>query len=138
MNSVEYYDDSIATTPTSAIVALRAFPGRSKVIILGGSHKGSDYSDLARELIQHDAHALLIGDEAQTIATTCEQAGFHNFEIIENATAEAFTSRAAELAHPDSVVLLSPASASFGLFKDYADRGDQFVAAVHGLERNHN
>ena len=133
VNGLEYYDDSIATTPTSAIAALRAFGDRQKVIILGGSSKGSDFSELARELTRHDVHAILIGDEAQTIAAACEAAGFKNYEIIENATAELFTRRAAELAQPGSVVLLSPASASFGLFKNYADRGDQFIAAVNSL-----
>lgn len=133
VNDVEYYDDSIATTPTSAIAALRAFGDKQKVIILGGSSKGSDFSDLAQELTTHDAYALLIGDEAQTIAAACEAAGFTKYEIIENATAELFTRRAAEVARAGSVVLLSPASASFGLFKNYADRGDQFIAAVNSL-----
>lgn len=136
VDGVEYYDDSIATTPTSAIAALRAFPDSKKVIILGGSSKGSDYSELAEELTRHDVHAILIGEEAATIATACQDYGFEAYEIIDNATAEAFTQRAAELASPGSVVLLSPASASFGLFKDYADRGDQYVAAVHRLGKS--
>lgn len=133
VNDVEYYDDSIATTPTSAVAALRAFKDKSKVIILGGSYKGSDFSELAYELTRHEVKAILIGNEAQKIATACEAAGFRNYEIIEQATAEKFTRRAAELARPGSVVLLSPASASFGLFKNYADRGDQFIAAVQSL-----
>lgn len=133
VNDVDYYDDSIATTPSSAIAALRAFPNRNKVIILGGSYKGSDFSELGRELTQHDVRAILIGDEASKIAAACDAAGFSNYEILENATAELFTRRAVELATPGGVVLLSPASASFGLFKNYADRGEQFIAAVKGL-----
>lgn len=133
VNDVEYYDDSIATTPSSAIAALRAFPDTKKVIILGGSSKGSDYSELAGELARHDVQAILIGDEASTIARACEAKDFHRFEVITNATAEAFTKRAAEFAQPGSVVLLSPAAASFGLFKDYAERGEQFAAAVKAL-----
>ncbi len=132
-HGVEYYDDSIATTPGSAIAALRAFPDKQKVIILGGSSKGSDFSELATELTQHNAYALLIGDEAPVIAAALEAAGFSSFEILEAPTAESFTRRAAELAAPGSVVLLSPASASFGLFKNYADRGEQFIAAVKSL-----
>ena len=133
VNGVDYYDDSIATTPTSAIAALRAFADKPKVIILGGSYKGSDFSELAKELTHHKVHAILIGDEARTIAAACDAQNFHEYEIIENATSEAFTKRAAELAVPGGVVLLSPASASFGLFKNYADRGDQFIAAVKAL-----
>lgn len=133
VNDVEYYDDSIATTPTSAVAALRAFANKPKVIILGGSFKGSDFTELARELLNHDVEAVLIGQEAETIAHACETAGFKNYEIMQEATAELFTKRAAELAKPGSVVLLSPASASFDLFKNYADRGDQFIAAVNNL-----
>jgi UDP-N-acetylmuramoylalanine--D-glutamate ligase len=66
MNGVRYYDDSIATTPGSAIAALQAFPDTQKTIILGGSYKGSDFTELAHELTQHRVRALLIGDEAQT------------------------------------------------------------------------
>jgi UDP-N-acetylmuramoylalanine--D-glutamate ligase len=132
VNGVDYYDDSIATTPTSAIAALRAFDG-PKIIILGGSSKGSDFRELAVELTRHDAQAILIGQEAPTIAEELRRAGFDRFEIIENATAEQFVARARDLAQPGSIVLLSPAAASFGLFKNYADRGDQFVAAVNAL-----
>lgn len=133
VNGVEYYDDSIATTPASAVAALRAFKDTPKVIILGGSYKGSDFSELAEELTLHEVKALLIGTEAQRIATACEAAGFRNYEFIEDATMQNLTRRATELAQLGGVVLLSPASASFGLFKNYADRGDQFIAAVQSL-----
>jgi UDP-N-acetylmuramoylalanine--D-glutamate ligase len=137
MNGVRYYDDSIATTPGSAIAALQAFPDTQKTIILGGSYKGSDFTELAHELTQHRVRALLIGDEAQRIAAACEAAGFRNYEIIEGvaapAVAETVTRRAAELSQPGSVVLLSPAAASFGIFKNYVDRGEQFIAAVKAL-----
>jgi UDP-N-acetylmuramoylalanine--D-glutamate ligase len=132
VNGVDYYDDSIATTPGSAIAALRAFD-RPKVIILGGSSKGSDFSGLADELTRHDAQAILIGEEAERIAEALRSTGFESFEIIQDATADKFVRRASELAQPGSVVLLSPSAASFGLFKNYADRGEQFCAAVNSL-----
>jgi UDP-N-acetylmuramoylalanine--D-glutamate ligase len=132
VNGVDYYDDSIATTPGSAVAALRAFD-RPEVIILGGSSKGSDFSTLADELTRHDAQAILIGDEAERIAEALRNTGFESFEIMEDATAEKIVRRASELAQPGSVVLLSPSAASFGLFKNYADRGEQFVAAVNSL-----
>lgn len=133
VQGVDYYDDSIATTPGSAIAALRAFADKPKVIILGGSYKGSDFTDLALELTKHDAKAILIGDEAQRIVEAFRVVEFTNYEIIESATAEMFTRKASELAQPGGVVLLSPAAASFGLFKNYVDRGDQFIAAVNAL-----
>jgi len=133
VNGVDYYNDSIATTPSSAIAALRSFADKPKVIILGGSSKGSDFAELAGELTKHDVQAILIGDEATRISEALNAVGFSNYEIIENATAELFTRIAAGKAQPGSVVLLSPAAASFGLFKNYADRGDQFIAAVNNL-----
>ena len=132
VDGVKYYDDSIATTPSSAIAALRSFNGL-KVIILGGSSKGSDFNELGRELTKHDARAILIGDEAKNIAEACRNAGFSNFEIIDNPTATTIVERAHSLANPGDVVLLSPSSASFGLFRNYVDRGEQFTAAVNKL-----
>lgn len=135
VNDVEYFDDSIATTPTSAVAALRAFPKKSKVIILGGSYKGSDFTIVAEELLRHDVKAVLIGEEAARIEKALNEVGFTAYEIVEDATAEKFTNRAAALAQPGGVVLLSPSAASFGLFKNYADRGDQFIQAVKNLKK---
>lgn len=132
IDGVDYYDDSIATTPTSAIAALRSF-SQPKVIILGGSKKGSDFTELAEEMTKHDVQAILIGDEASTIAEAFRKVGFTAFTEIENATMPAVVAKAHELAQPGSVVLLSPSAASFGLFKNYADRGDHFIAAVNQL-----
>lgn len=132
VDGVKYYDDSIATTPSSAIAALRAFDG-SKVIILGGSSKGSDFTELVIELTKHRVKAILIGDEASKIAKACRENGFNNLEIIDNPTMENIVNRARDLSESGGVVLLSPASASFGLFKNYVDRGNQFNEAVNKL-----
>jgi len=132
VDDVRYYDDSIATTPSSAIAALRTFNG-PKVIILGGSSKGSDYSELGRELSRQDVKALLIGDEAAVIAEACEVAGFTDYKVINFTNMDELVASAKLLSNSGGVVLLSPASASFGLFKDYADRGNQFDQAVGRL-----
>lgn len=137
VNDVAYYDDSIATTPGSAIAALRAFQTKPRVIILGGSYKGSDFSELAQELVAQTnkapVTALLIGAETDRIAEALDQMGFPSYEKLGDTTADAFTKRAAEISQPGGVVLLSPAAASFGLFKNYVDRGEQFIAAVKNL-----
>lgn len=132
---VDYFDDSIATTPGSAIAALRAFD-QPKVIILGGSKKGSDFSELAEEMTKHDVKAILIGDEAETIAEALNRVDFKDFGVLQDANGDKIVNEARQLAQPGSVVLLSPAAASFGLFKNYADRGDQFIAAVNALPEN--
>ena len=132
VDGVRYFDDSIATTPNSAIAALRAF-SQPKIIILGGSSKSSDFLELGRELTRQDVKAILIGAEAENIAQACQISGFSDYEILEQANATKFVERARVLAAPGSVVLLSPACASFGLFKNYSDRGDQYIAAVEAL-----
>ena len=132
VDGVKYYDDSIATIPGAAIAALKSFE-QNKVIILGGSSKGSDFTQLGKELVGQNVKAILIGAEADNIALACKQAGFSDFEIIEDPTMTKVVNRARELSEPGGVVLLSPASASFGLFKNYTDRGEQFEAAVLAL-----
>lgn len=129
---VQYYDDSIATTPSSTIAALRSFD-QPKVIILGGSYKGSDFSDLAKELLNHQVYGILIGDEAPTISKALDEVGFTSYEVLASGDMSEVVDRSHNVAKSGSVVLLSPASASFGLFRDYVDRGNQFSAAVNKL-----
>jgi UDP-N-acetylmuramoylalanine--D-glutamate ligase len=129
---VDYYDDSIATTPGATIAVLRSFED-SKVIILGGSSKGSDFTELGVELCQHDVKAIIVGAESDNIIAACNAAGFSNYETAMSYDFSVIVDRARVLAGGEGVVLLSPACASFGDFKNYADRGDQFSAAVMAL-----
>lgn len=133
VDGVGYYDDSIATTPSSAIAALRSFDNQHKVVILGGSSKGSGFSELAKELMKHDSFALLVGAVAGEIAEEFNRVGYNNYETLDDAAMPTVVEKAKERAAGRGVVLLSPAAASFGLFKNYADRGDQFIDAVNGL-----
>jgi UDP-N-acetylmuramoylalanine--D-glutamate ligase len=132
IDGVRYYDDSFGTTPETAIVALQAFK-EPKVIILGGSDKGASYEDLARS-VQHGnvREALLIGDQAERIREALEKAGFHDY-IDGGTTMAEIIAGARAAAKPGDVVLLSTGCASFGLFKDYKDRGNQFKIAVQNL-----
>jgi len=131
---VDYYDDSIGTTPGSAIAALRSF-AQPKVIILGGSDKGADFSALAAEVAQQSIRGvILIGQMRQTLRTALEGAGVEPAAMFDSqASMKTIVARAAELARPGDVVILSPACASFDMFHDYKDRGDQFVRAVEEL-----
>lgn len=131
---VKYYDDSIATIPGAAVAALKSFAGH-KVAILGGSYKGSDFSDLAVEVKRQDADVVLIGAEAERIAEAFDQVGAKRYEIMSGSavTMDMIVARAQQLANPGDTVLLSPAAASFGMFKNYVDRGNQFQAAVNKL-----
>jgi UDP-N-acetylmuramoylalanine--D-glutamate ligase len=134
LHDVSYYDDSIATTIGSTIAALNTFR-QPKVLILGGSDKGANYKELADEAKKHViSHVILIGDEASKIEKAFKKANIGPLVNLGSDTTMAeVVSRAHELAKPGDVVILSPACASFGMFKNYADRGDQFIAAVNNL-----
>jgi len=132
LNGVRYFDDSFGTTPETAIVALQAF-SEPKVIVLGGSDKRASYDELAKAVASSNVRkALLIGDQAGRIQTALEQAGFTNFAPGGD-DMKAIVANAQAAAQSGDVVLLSPACASFGMFIDYKDRGNQFKQAVQAL-----
>lgn len=135
-DGVRFYDDSISTTPGSAIAALRAF-NQPKVMILGGSDKGADYSTLAQEFVNSDSlrSVLLVGSNAERIATVLRQAGLSDALMMQKGriSMTEVVQAATDLARPGDVVVLSPAAASFDQYKNYSDRGEQFVAAVEAL-----
>jgi len=126
IEEVEYFDDSKGTNVGATAAALAGLGvDRRVVLILGGEGKGQDFSPLAPALARHAAHVLLIGRDAPLIA-----------KVVQGercASLEAAVARAAELAKPGEAVLLSPACASFDMFRDYRHRGEVFAAAVKGL-----
>lgn len=133
-SGVKYYDDSIATTPGSAIAAIDAFE-QPKVLILGGHDKGGDYTALAREIAQKNMRAVvLMGSNAEKIAKTIAEIAPQTELIMRGKVAMSEIVRtAATAAQAGDVVILCPAAASFDQFTSYDDRGNQFVAAVEAL-----
>lgn len=129
-HGVKYYDDSIATTPGSAIAALRSFEG-PKVIILGGEGKGARYDEIISVAKQTGAKIIANGQVGPEIHALAQSAGVQS-EYVEGLM-NTVVPAAAKAADGEGVVLLSPAATSFGLYKNYADRGDQFVRAVEAL-----
>jgi len=131
VDEVLYYDDSIATTSGSAIAAINALD-MPKLLILGGKDKGADYTELVKRCKQTDTHVLTIGANGPAIAKLCQKQHVAVTELSGKTMPE-IVAEAQRLAGPGSVVILSPAAASFDMFANYADRGDQFIAAVEGL-----
>lgn len=132
LDSISYYDDSFGTAPETAIVAIQAFT-ETTVIILGGSDKGASYDELAKTVATGNVRAaVLIGDQAPRIQAALEQAGFTNF-VPGGDTMTEIVDAARGLAKPGDVVLLSTACASFDMFANYKDRGEQFKQAVQAL-----
>jgi UDP-N-acetylmuramoylalanine--D-glutamate ligase len=121
---VEWYDDSKGTNVGATIAALRGL-GKKTVLILGGEGKGQDFTPLREQVAQFASHVLLIGRDAPLIA---KAVGGERCRSLEAAVL-----RAAELARSGEAVLLSPACASFDMFRDYKHRGDAFAAAVKAL-----
>ena len=133
-NGVKYYDDSISTTPGSAVAALRAF-AEPKVLILGGSDKGADYRELASEITAQQMRAVIInGENASEIAKALNEKKVScRVVCLKMAMMSEVVEAAKNQAQPGDVVILSPAAASFDMFKSYNDRGEQFVASVEKL-----
>lgn len=133
VNGTKFYDDSIATTPGSAIAAVRAFD-EPKVLILGGSDKGADYHQLGRVIDDGNVRAVLaIGANGDKIQEQIQAET--NVSVVRNTSTEMseIVQMAYDLANPGDVMIMSPAAASFDMFKSYVDRGQQFVKAVEEL-----
>ena len=131
VRDVTYYDDSIATTPGSAMAAIKAF-SEPKFLILGGKDKGGDYMELIKLCKTSDVHVLAIGANGRNIIKLCRKQNVAVTDLTGKDMGQ-IVRAASQLAGPGSIVILSPAAASFDMFKSYADRGEQFVAAVEAL-----
>ncbi|HSX00828.1 MAG TPA: UDP-N-acetylmuramoyl-L-alanine--D-glutamate ligase [Candidatus Saccharimonas sp.] len=144
VGGVKYYDDSFGTTPETAIVAIQAF-AQPKVVILGGSDKGANFTALAGVVQTANVReVVLIGNMANpqhrsispSIEAELKAAGYTAITSLVKpggpTMAEAVAAARAA-AQPGDVVLLSTGCASFDMFKDYKDRAAQFQAAVSRL-----
>ena len=134
---VRFYDDSIATTPGSAIAALNSFE-KPKILILGGSNKGADLSGLIEKIAkmpeQELRKVILMGAESEKLAQKLISSRFERFINLGTKTnMQEVVKTAFENAKSGDVVILSPAHASFDMFKSYVDRGEQFVENVNLL-----
>lgn len=135
VNGIRYYDDSISTTVGSAIAAMRSFD-RPIIMILGGSSKGVDFTEVAKTLFERNVkHVILIGPEGVTRIKEAllTQPQSVSISELEEYTMDEVIATANQYAEPGDVVVLSPACASFDAFENYSKRGEAFVAAVEQL-----
>jgi UDP-N-acetylmuramoylalanine--D-glutamate ligase len=126
---VEWLDDSKGTNVGATVAALKGLD-RPAVLILGGEGKGQDFSPLAPVVKARARHVLLIGKDAPLIWKALAATGVA-METMKSM--QETVQRAAEIARPGDAVLLSPACASFDMFRDYKHRGEAFAAAVKEL-----
>ncbi|HEX2193892.1 MAG TPA: UDP-N-acetylmuramoyl-L-alanine--D-glutamate ligase [Candidatus Limnocylindria bacterium] len=129
VGGVQYVNDSQATIPLATLAALEAFEGRGLVLVAGGRGKGLDYGALAEAIVARCRAAVLIGETAEQL----DRLIGGRAPVVRAASMDEAVKRAADLAQPGDVVLLSPAAASFDMFVDYADRGEAFRTAVQAL-----
>ena len=126
MDGITFYNDSKATNPEASIVAIDSFNGVDVALILGGRDKNTDLAQMCKSINKHIKTVILIGEAAQRFEENLRKNGFSN--IIHADTLEGAVDKAIEL-KPD-VVLLSPACASFDMFKSYEHRGEVFKEYV--------
>jgi len=135
VNGRSFYNDSFATGPQPTIAAIKSFT-EPETLILGGSDKGLDYSELGNTIL--DAHnvknVILIGQTGEKIGYSFKGASFKGRVFNMGKTLmDRIVEKAYEITPRGGVVILSPAAASFDMFANYKDRGNQFKNAVQSL-----
>ena len=126
---VVWYNDSKATNVGAALAAIEGIPAGKLILIAGGQGKDQDFAPMREAVSARCRAVILFGEDAPLIQNAL--AGTVSLVRVKS-LAEA-VDQAAELGQAGDAVLLSPACASFDMFKGYADRGEQFVALVEGL-----
>lgn len=129
-NGVTFYDDSKSTNVGATIAALTGIK-QKVVLIAGGDGKGQNFKPLKQSIADSSRAVVLIGRDARKIAAALKDCGvpLHFAETMEEAMQISFL-----LAQTDDVVLLSPACASFDMFRNYIHRAEVFIAAVKEIE----
>jgi UDP-N-acetylmuramoylalanine--D-glutamate ligase len=131
VQAVEFFDDSKGTNVGATVAALTGLgTDRKLVVILGGQGKGQDFSPLAAPVARYSRAVVLIGEDAPVIAKALEGCGV---ACINAADMHEAVVLAAARAHAGDAVLMSPACASFDMFKNYEHRAEVFRAAVVSL-----
>lgn len=126
-----FIDDSISTTPETAIAALKAFAPQPIILIAGGYDRCQDYKELASFIASGGAKAVVtLPDTGERLARDVLAAGGKAYETsnMREAVLKAFS-----LAHGGDIVLLSPASPSYGIYKNFEERGDLFAKEASEL-----
>lgn len=129
-NGVAYYNDSKGTNPDAAIKAVEAM-NRKTLLIGGGYDKDSEYEEWIQSFDGKVKHLVLLGQTREKIAETAKKLGFENIIMVDSL--EEAVATCAKMAEPGEAVLLSPACASWGMFKNYEERGDKFKEFVNAL-----
>ena len=133
IDGVEWYNDSASTSPTRGISALNAFDNKEIVLIAGGADKNLDYTPIGRPIVENVRCLILIGQTANKIYEAVKKELELQNKNLDIHMCESFKQSldlAKRVAKSGQIVLFSPASTSFDMFKDMYDRGDRFKEEV--------
>ncbi len=130
INDVKYYNDSFSTMPAAAIAGMKSFSS-PVIAIIGGVDKNVTLDGLAAALTDCK-QAILIGEIAPKLEVLLTQRSFNRYQIVDGTMSD-IVEAARVKAVSDDIVLLSPGSSSFDMFKSYKDRGEQFKQVVNSL-----
>lgn len=126
----KFYNDSFATNPEPTMAAIDSF-AEDKILILGGSSKGADFSTLAEKISASNVSGvILIGDESESINSSLKNINYSGHVIEAGHDLILAISESLRIAKPNDIIIFSPACASFDMFKNYKDRGNKFKEAV--------
>ena len=130
-SGVGFFNDSFATGPQPTLAAIKSFT-EDETLILGGSDKKLDYKELGDLINQSEnvKNIILIGQIRDQIKKFIKNKNIYD---LGNSDMNTIVQKAIEITEAGGVVILSPAAASFDMFKDYKDRGNQFKEAVNKL-----
>ena len=130
VDGVDYYDDSKGTNVGATCAALSGLPQKI-ILIAGGDGKGQDFSPLLEPVKNNARAVVLIGQDAELIASVLLKTDVPMYQAVDMQEAVEIARRVAQ---KDDAVLLSPACASFDMYKNYIDRADAYTDAVRRLE----
>jgi UDP-N-acetylmuramoylalanine--D-glutamate ligase len=131
---IRWYNDSASSSPTRTIVGLNSFPTKNVILIAGGYDKNLEYEPLAQPIVNSCKSLILIGQTADKIEKVVRKeikSGIKDVNIYKCKTLEESVKLAKEISTKGDVILFSPASASFDMFKNFDDRGKQFKNLVY-------
>lgn len=128
---IKFVDDSKSTSAQSLRAGLSAYAIKNIILIAGGHDKGDIFTGLVPDFAAKVRQAICIGATAPAFMAVARTAGVPSIEATSMSSA---VELALGVAHPGDTILLSPGCASFGMFRNYLDRAEQFRAAFFKLE----
>ncbi len=130
LSDIEFYNDSKGTNPDSTVAALKALKNNI-ILIAGGKDKGTDVSQLVKEIGATTKEVILLGEAKERFEKALKKEGYKNIYFVSNM--EEAVSLAFNIAEKGDKVLLSPACSSFDMFRNFEERGKVFKDAVLSL-----